>query len=116
MVAIASATSKRTVGSAGFGAPVTARSGRERPEVAADELEDTPIDRLVGIVRMLCHERGEKRRELVVTGPQGAGDEQLPIRQPDEDPACAAELLGEMQADLGQKDSGGVAALPGLGR
>src|SRR5258706_11947465 len=81
IVAIASATSRRIVGSA-----ATAGSGSERTELAIDELENTPVDRLVGILGAFGDKHCEERRELGVVGQERAGDEEVPIRQSDEDP------------------------------
>ena len=111
IVAIASSTFDAEVGH-----QAGRRRARELDELAVDELEDPPVDRLVGAARLLDDEVGEERGELVVARPERAGDQEMPLRHPDEDPPDGAELAAQLLDHLGQQDPGRVPAVAGVRR
>jgi hypothetical protein len=101
----------------GGAAMVVRRSGYpagKLDELAADELEHPPIDRLVRPSGLLDDELREELREVGIAGAKRTGQEEMPLGQPDQHAARRAQLAGEMLADLGQQDTGGIPAVAGV--
>ena len=63
-------------------------SAGQRTKLVTDELEEAPVDRLVGAVGVVGHESGQLSAEVGVVRGRGPGDEQMAIGQPDQDRAA----------------------------
>ena len=65
---------------------------------------------------MLDDELREEPREFGIARPKRPGEQQVALRQADEDASGRAELAREVLPYIGQEDAGGIVALAGVGR
>ena len=115
MVATPSVVADRTAAPAPA-SDIGRRSAREGLEPSVDQLEQPALDRLVGMAGLLDDELRQQRGELRVVGPQRSSDEEVTLRQTDDDAALRGELPGEVREHVGQQDARRVPALAGLRR